>query len=405
MVPVLVGGDIGAYALARAFHEHAGIRSVVLARVVTRFFAATKLADVRVVDVEDQDIMVAALVALARERAGERLVLLTNADWYAAAINAARPTLEPLYDIVLCSPAAFARVESKEAFQHDCESLGIPVPLTVAVTPSQPLPDDVVARLDTLTYPVVGKASSSADFHFVEFPGKAKVHHLHDRTQVTALIDQLRVAGYAGTFLFQEFIPGDETHMRSLTAYRDRSGTVTLLATGRVLLEEHTAGTLGVPAAILTEQYPDAMDAMERYLAHIDYHGFANADFKLDPRTGTHVFFEVNPRIGRNNYYVTAAGASPAAHVIADLNGVTIEPVRVTAEVLYSVVPIRLLLRYLPDADLRRRVKRAARRVLARPLMSPQDRSARRAIAVWGFTLNFWRKYRTHYPRYREDGI
>jgi D-aspartate ligase len=204
--------------------------------------------------------------------------------------------------------------------------------------------------------------------------------------------------------MLQEFIPGDETQMRSLTAYRDSHGDVTMLCTGRVLLEEHTPGTLGIPAAILTEPYADAMDAMSRYLDHIDYRGFANADFKRDARTGEHVFFEVNPRIGRNNYYVTAAGVNVADFVAADVAGQRPEPVRATREVLYSVVPLRLLTRYLLDKELRRRVVRAAHRGVARPLFYGRDGSPRRFITVAGLTLNYVRKYGRYYPRPTADG-
>ena len=40
------------------------------------------------------------------------------------------------------------------------------------------------------------------------------------------------------------------------------------------------------------------------FLAATGYRGFANFDVKVDPRTGVFRFFEVNPRIGRNNYYI-----------------------------------------------------------------------------------------------------
>lgn len=403
MIPVVVGGDIGAYALLRAFHEHSGVRGVVLSRLQTRAFADTRIADVRIADVDDADALVAALVALAQDRAGERLVLLSNADWYVESIIARRAELEPHYEIPLCSAQAFARVESKEAFQADCIALGIPVPLTVPVRfdSGTAVPD---GDLDALTYPVIGKASSSAEHHRAQYPGKLKVQHLTSRAELDDLLARIGTSEFAGTYLLQEFIPGDETQMRSLTAYRDARGEVTLLCTGRVLLEEHTPGTLGVPAAILTEPYTDAMDAMVRYLERVDYRGFANADYKRDPRTGEHVFFEVNPRIGRNNWYVTAAGANPAAFVTADLDAEVIEPVRATREVLYSVVPLRLLTRYLVDPALRSRVVAAAKRGIARPLHNPQDSSWRRRLTIAALTFNYRRKYREFYPEPTASG-
>lgn len=398
MVPVVVGGDIGAYALLRAFHDHTGTPGVVVARVHTRPFTDTRIAQQVIADVEDPDALVAALLDIARQRTGQRLVLLSNADWYVETIVKRRAELEPHFEIPMCSTEVFDRVSSKERFQADCEALGIPVPRTVPVrfASGAPVAD---GDLDALTYPVIGKASSSAEHHYVDYPGKLKVAHLESRAEVDDLLGRLAAAGFTGTYLVQELIPGDETQMRSLTAYRDARGVVTMLCTGRVLLEEHTPGTLGIPAAILTEQYADAMDAMSAYLDAVGYRGFANADYKFDERTGRHVFFEVNPRIGRNNWYATAAGVNPARFVEADLDGALIEPVRADREVLYSVVPIGLLKRYLLDPGLKARVAAAARRGVARPLHNPADGSLKRRAVIAAFTWNYRRKYRRHYPR------
>jgi D-aspartate ligase len=403
VVPVVVGGDIGAYALLRAFHEHGlaqgrDVRGVVVSRVSTRAFAGTRIVDQVIADVEDPDALVRALLDIAAARPGERLILLSNADWYVETIVNRRADLEPHFDIPMCSAAVFARVASKEAFQADCETLGIPVPRTIPVrfNTGGAVP---AGDLDSLTYPVIGKASSSAEHHYVNYPGKLKVAHLESRAEVDELLVRLTEAGFSGTYLLQEFIPGDETHMRSLTAYRDARGVVTMLCTGRVLLEEHTPGTLGIPAAILTEPYEDAMDAMSAYLERVGYRGFANADYKWDERQQRHVFFEVNPRIGRNNFYVTAAGLNPARFAIADCMGEAISPERRFSEVLYSVVPLGLLKRYLLEPALKARVTAAARRGIARPLHNPVDASLRRRLTIAAFTSNFRRKYRKHYPR------
>ena len=48
----------------------------------------------------------------------------------------------------------------------------------------------------------------------------------------------LKDAGFRDTFLVQELIPGDNTAMRSITAYVDSRGKVTLIGSARVLLED-----------------------------------------------------------------------------------------------------------------------------------------------------------------------
>jgi D-aspartate ligase len=300
----------------------------------------------------------------------------------------------------------FDEVSDKEHFARICEEVGMRTPRQVAVDITSLDSAEAVRALEfDLAYPLVAKPASSADYHYVEFPGKKKIHDIETRAELDELLVALWVAGYGGTFLVQEFVPGDETQMGSLTAYRDRSGTVTLLSTGRVLLEEHTPDMLGVPAAILTEPYPEAMDAAERFLDRADYHGFANFDFKRDPRTGEDVFFEVNPRIGRNNYYVTAAGANVARFLVEDVaNQRSLAPVRTAREVLYTVVPLPLLRRYLPPA-LRSRVWRAVqRRSVVHPLRYRRDGSLKRRATVAAVTLNFFRKYHRYYPKPTSSG-
>lgn len=403
LLPVALGGDIGVYALLRAFHEEYAVTGIAIASVPPTPLVDSRIVQTRLTpDLADAEVLVETLVDIAREHPDRTPVLVTNADWFVRTLIQHRERLEAHYLMAFCDARTFDEVSDKESFARICDELAIPTPRTVSVDiPS--LPDDEAVRAlpVELTYPLVAKPASSADYHYVDFPGKKKIHDIESRAELDELLMALRAAHYGGTFLVQEFIPGDETQMRSLTAYRDGSGTVTLLSTGRVLLEEHTPDMLGVPAAILTEAYPDAMDAAAAFLDRVDYHGFANFDYKHDPRTGRHVFFEVNPRIGRNNYYVTAAGANVARFLVADVvEHRRLAPVRTEREVLYSVVPLHLLLRYLPDAALRQRVRRVIRqRHAVHPLRYRADGSVKRRATILAVTMNFYRKYRRHYPR------
>lgn len=408
LLPVAVGGDIGVYALLRAFHQEYGCRAVVLSAVATRAVRDSSFIDnVVVPGIDDAATLVDALEQIGAAHPGTTKVLVTNADWYVEMLVANRATLEQHYLMPFCSPDVLALVSDKNEFARVCAELSIPTPQTVTVH----LPDLAAADVPNLAidfaYPVVAKPSSSSDYHYVEFPGKKKIHYLASRAELDELFLALVHAGYRGTFLVQDLIPGDETQMRSLTAYRDTRGIVTLLATGRVLLEEHTPGTLGIPAAILTEPYDDAMDAAAAFLNRVGYLGFANFDYKWDVRRERHVFFEMNPRIGRNNYYVTAAGANPARFVVEDLvHGRAVDPVRVRAEILYCVVPFRWLLRYILDPALRARLRQVVRRGgVVHPLKYRAERSWRRRATVLAITANYVRKYRRYYPRPTASGV
>lgn len=411
LLPVGVGGDIGVYAMLRAFHEEYGCDAVVVSTVASRAMEASSfVTSVVEPGIDTPEVLIAALERVADEHPGRTLVLLTNADWYVRAIVEQRGRLDGRFVLPYCTPEVLGLVSSKEGFAQVCATLGIPTPRTVSVdVPALAAAGGRAAVADLavdLPFPLVAKPSSSAEYFYVSFPGKRKIHHVADRAALDELLGNLVDAGYAGTFLLQELIPGDETQMRSLTAYRDSHGVVTLLSTGRVLLEEHTPGTLGIPAAILTEPYEDAMEAASRFLDATGYVGFANFDYKLDPRTGRHVYFEMNPRIGLNNYYVTAAGANVARVVVDDLVlGRTGGTVRADREVLYSVVPFALLRRYVTDGALAARLDAARRRGDAvHPLRYRADRSWRRRFVVEAMTANFWRKYRRYYPHPTPDG-
>lgn len=406
LLPVAVGGDIGVYAFLRAFHEAYGCPAVVVSAVATRPMQRSSfITNVVVPGIDDDQVLVAALETVAAQHPGRTLVLLTNTDWFVRAVVTNAERLSAHYLLPYCTQPVLDEVSSKEGFAAICARLDIPTPRTVPVdlaalraAGGRAAVADLVVDLD---FPVVAKPSSSAEHHYLQMAGKNKVDHLDSRAELDDLLGRLLDAGYTGTYLVQDRIPGDETQMRSLTAYRDARGVVTLLSTGRVLLEEHTPGTLGIPAAILTEAYEDAMDAATRFLDAAGYTGFANFDYKLDPRTGRHVYFEMNPRIGRNNYYVTASGANPARAVVADLVEQRSTPVvRGTREVLYCVVPFDLLLRYVTDPQLRARLRRARREHrLVHPLRYRADAGAVRRLLVEGITQVYRRKYRQYYPR------
>src|SRR5699024_9685521 len=199
---------------------------------------------------------------------------------------------------------------------------------------------------------------------------------LRDRGPRSAgdLVEKLAAAVDRDRFVVQAMIPGDDTAMLSVTAYVDTRGEVTLLGGAQVLLEEHTPGALGNPAAMFTTDLPDVLDQSVRFLQHTGYRGYANFDVKIDPRDRVAKFFEVNPRIGRNNYYMTAAGANVAEPVVADLvEGRALPRMVPHREVLYSIVPWALLRRYVLDPALRARVRAIGRRATVHPLAYPVE--------------------------------
>ncbi|PWH07078.1 carboxylate--amine ligase [Brachybacterium endophyticum] len=404
----MLGGDIGVYALARAFHEQYGT----ISHIITRSISGP-IADSRILTAQElgasasEDDLAAALLRHGQERARNRpgvpAIVLANADWLIALLSSRRAQLEEYFILPVLSESTLRDVSDKATFSEICESIGVSTPQTVVVDFSGEGPTSVPEL--PFEYPVVAKTARSSAYAHIEFEGKKKIFHLAEPSELEDLVCRLDAAGYADRFVVQETVPGDDTAMRSITAYVDSTGEVTLLGGANVLLEEHTPGALGNPAAMYTTDPGEIAEQAVRFLEHTGYRGYANFDVKVDPRTGVAKFFEVNPRIGRNNYYMTASGANVARAVVADvIDEERIERLVPDEEILYSIVPRTLLWRYVTDPALRRRVRRIGARTTVHPLAYPPEGLRRRAY-IAAATANQVKKFLTYYPRPSADGF
>ncbi len=405
---VVLGAGLNSLNLTIAFHQQYGMRCTTVVRIPVAMNERTVTSDLLVLgaDASDED-MRDALIDLASQRpAGRPALLLTNADSLVEVIDRFRQDLEQHYLLAQVDAQLLSRLADKAEFAEICEELGIgTVPTVIVDFARTEEPDWNGGEELPWSYPVVGKAANTAEYHHVQFPGKKKVFFLESAAAQQELVQRLRESGFTGRFLFQELIEGDDTAQRSITAYRSSRGKVTLLCAAQVLLGEHTPEALGRPAAMITGDFPTLTAAAEKFLDAVGYVGFANFDVKIDPRTGRECFFEINPRIGRNNYYVTAAGESVARHVVEDrVHGRDLEQVVVTAPVLYTILPLRLVLRYVRDPALAERVRRVARTRLRNPFRYGPEGLWMRAYSVVS-GLNFVRKYRAVYPRPTDTGF
>ncbi|WP_298749031.1 carboxylate--amine ligase [uncultured Serinicoccus sp.] len=408
--PVFLGTDPGTYGLARALHESYGVETTLVSRGRSGAIANSRiLRSVEAGQNTGRAELLATLLAegrAAREREPDvPLLLCCNSDSHTDLIAQHAEELGEVFAFPRMSPQTLEQIADKQQFGQLCERLGLPTPRTTVVRFGEadrpgwtPEPVDV-------TYPVVAKPANSAHFENLTFPGAQKVWFLQTPQEWEELVTVLVDGGVRQDFLVQEHIPGDDTHQLSIVGYVDRTGRLTAVATAQVLLGEHEPTTIGSPIAMITTPMPELMDAAERILGAVDYWGFANIDAKRDPRTGTIYYMEVNPRMGRNSFYATAAGADLAGAFVDDLvRGVEREPVRGTDEVLYSIVSPAVLPYYVRDRALRRRVLRAARRGVVHPLLYERGNWRRRAY-VMANRLNHAKKLARFYPRPSTTGF
>ncbi len=396
---LILGADTGVYALARAANEYLGVVPTVASSQELGPIADSDILNFhQVSDPYDEWNLLSFLMEdFVPADPSQKTMLLANNDWYARFIAHNAETLGERFAFTAPTGELIDAVGDKATFARICDDLGVPTPAYDVANFAQGVPKTVV---DPSLFPVVAKASNSADWMNLEFEGKQKVYLVDDQQQLDTIMTEAYEGGFRGDLIIQQLVRGDDTTKRSVTAYVNTHGEVTFMSGAAVLLEEHTPSGLGNPGAMITGEDSELMNKAEDFLKGTGYRGFANFDVKIDAETGQAYFLEVNPRIGRNNYYVTASGINPVRHLFQDVyKGRRLELERGKAEVFYSILPTDLVKRYLQDPALVTRVERLVKQGrLVHPLKNPNDRGLKRRLYVALSSLRQRQKFRKYYP-------
>ncbi len=400
-LPVIVGGHVGAYSIARAFHEAYGVRSVIVAGAQT--WVTDRSAILEVVHCAkpvDADTLAATLRSPAVSGIGVPKILLATSDSLVDTVASLGDRISDDFVVPYVSAGPRELATRKHTFAEVADAAGVSQPDTHIVDLATPGYADVA---DVSPFPAIVKPTTPGAWAAVDFAGKSKVHTVASPRELTDLLDRIHASGYRDKLILQDRIPGDDTGMRILTCYCDKQSRVRFASYGRTLIEEHSPGLLGVPAAILTDQDSEIVDQAARLLAQLKWVGYANFDLKYDPRDGRTKFFELNPRLGRSNYYVTGAGINPVTYYVDEWLHDALpdgdDRVESTDRTVYSVVPNRTLkwaLRPHPELweEVRGVIKGGG---LRNPMHYRAERNPIRWAKVLAGGVSYDRKFRTYY--------
>lgn len=400
-LPVIVGGHVGAYSIARAFHEAYQVRSVIVTSVPGWVTDHSAILEVVLCERPlDPDALAATLRSPQIGGVPVRKIVVATSDTLVDTLGELGDRVGD--DIVIPYVGAGPRelATRKHTFAQVAEAAGVSQPDTHVLDLAEPGFLDVV---DVSPFPAIIKPTAPGAWAAVDFEGKSKVHTVTSPAELTDLVNRIHASGYRDKLILQDRIPGDDTGMRILTCYCDHQSRVRFASYGRTLIEEHAPGLLGVPAGILTGQNSEIVDQAARLLRELKWVGYANFDLKYDPRDGVEKFFELNPRLGRSNYYVTGAGINPVTYYVDDWLDGTLpdgeDRVESTDRTVYSVVPKRTLKWALgphPElwAEVRQVIKDGG---LRNPLHYKAERDPRRWAKVLAAGVSYDRKFRTYY--------
>lgn len=397
LVPVLLGGEILSYSFARCFYEAYGVKTLVMSSVDVRATSSSRFIDYRVVPGMDEGeaAFLEHVRALGAElRAQDKVPLVLGcADWRSRILSSHKQELEQWFVVPYNDFDLFDAVTQKEHFYRLCAELGITYPKTWTLGAQDSL-DKVEGELP---FPLIVKPSNSALYDLMAFAGKEKVYTVYDIDELRRVVDTVRGAGYADGLVLQDYVPGGDEAIRSLTTFSDATGRVRVVSGGRVVLQDHAPTAIGNPMCIMAERVEQIIDGAARFCAHTGYRGFANFDIKFDERDGTYKFFEVNARPGRNTYYMALGGANIARLLVDEyILPREIPYQEAYGDTLFTCVPARVIQRHVADSAVRDQALTCYReKRIGYPYACKQDTLAHAfwARVIWLHQIEKFKRY------------
>lgn len=404
-IPIVFGGDINTYSVARAFYEAYQVPTLVFGKYksgpsfhsnITRYTA--------IEDIDTADRLLEVLHHCSQKYAQHTLIAMGAGDNYVALLS---QNLDKLPSNVVSPVPPFSLMDTcqkKSEFYKFCDQHNIPYPLTVVAEPEEDF--SLIKehlRAKNITYPLILKPSDGIQYWLHPFPTQKKAYVIDNESILLQVLQDIKRSGYREKLILQERIPGNDEAMRVLTSYSDRNCRVRAMCLGHVMLEEHTPHGVGNHAVIVTEVGSDLLNPVKDLLNDIKYSGFSNFDIKFDVRDGIYKFLDFNTRQGRSNYYVTHSGINIARLVVEDrVFHHNIPFIAPQEEALWMVVPQKVALRYVLQPENRSKIQELIRNHKnANPLFYSQDTNINHWLRATKNHFRQFKNYATYYDPHK----
>lgn len=310
-IPVIFGGYVNAYSLARIFNETYGIKSIIC-DVRGNNAAFSRICRFIVMENpntnETKFIETAARIGKEIRDKGAVPLLLAAGDNYLIPLSKHKEILELIYLYSFSGWEVIEKLVHKNRLYELSGSLNIPCPKTMCV--NSPVED-----FRHLTPPLLVKPSDVNEFIYT-FPGKKKNRVFNNYDETRFYVMMIYSGNYQSELIIQEYIPGGAENLFTCTTYSDTSGKIRTVSTGHKLSQHPPeAGTI---TSGITGYNKDIINLTKIILEHCYYFGIANTEFKYDKRNNTYRLMEVNARPGMWNYSTLLSGVNIIQSLVND---------------------------------------------------------------------------------------
>lgn len=397
-LPILVGGDINTYSMARTFHEAYGIKSVVIGRMTLPIIRYSSIIEKIITDetLLDSESFVSSMKKLAEEfdYKKTKLLLVGTNDFYVRLIIENADALREFFTFSYIGKDLMENLLVKANFYRLCKNYpDIDIPDTYFYSCSDPSP-----VMPEIKFPAIVKPSDGIMHLKRPFAGQKKVYRVENKAELGSVVENIKKSGYTEELIIQDYIPGDDTAMWDSVFYCDKHGKAKLISFAQVVLQEHTPTAIGNYTSLISRYNEEMMLRLKKFIESLGYVGFANFDIKYDSRDKKFKVFEVNIRQGRSSFYVTACGHNLAKYLVDDIiYNKEIPFTLMNEKILFSVVPKAVLKTAVENKEIRDEAMNLIEQgKFVNPLYYKADCGIKRSIYLFLRNINYIQKYRNN---------
>ncbi|MBN2415896.1 ATP-grasp domain-containing protein [bacterium] len=271
---------------------------------------------VRTPAVLDEKAYLGFLLDFARTGSVRGWVLFPTDDETVCFLAKNRSALQEYYRLMTPGWEVVKYAYNKRLSYQLAAALDIPIPLT-----SFPASEQYLDDID-IPFPLIIKPAVMRDFF--RKTGK-KVFRAVDRESLHRLYREAAAVVPPDELIIQEEIPRVSENLFSFCPFF-REGTAVSYVTAQ-RLRQHPMDFGQASTYAVSLEVPQLRTMGERMLARMGYYGLAEVEFIRDPRTGTFLFLEINPRIWGWHTLAVRAGVNLPLQVYSDLCGRPLPPV------------------------------------------------------------------------------
>lgn len=394
-IPILFGSDRNVYGMAVGFYEQYNIKSIAVCKlgyIETKYSKLIEFYQNK--DIEKKDIFFHTLKKIKNKYIDSKLILIACSDVYARLIIENKDILEKDFIVPYIDENLMNQLIIKENFYKICSKYNLDYPKTTICTKN----NYKKLKID-FDYPIIVKPSDSVSYWKASFWGKKKIFIVYNKEELNDILKRIYNSTYQNDLIIQEYIEGDDTHLRVLNAYVDKHHKVTFMALGQIVLEDKAPASFGDYDAIIPTYDKQLFDKIQKFLESINYQGYANFDLKYNEKTKSYKLFEINIRQGRSHSFTTLGGYNITKYLVEDLiknKNRDIEYLK--ADYLWTLVPKNIILKYVKNKEILNKIKSYYKKNKVKNILYyKKDLSIKRYLSLK--KINHYKKYKLYYKQ------